>query len=317
MDLRAGICTGRVCHKRGSRPAAIRLFALACCVLLPVLFYLPSGFANTYKRGYTRCNDFQDVAGFYKTSPTESNYAVAYAGCLLARNAGDDVRALLMLEAEASRGNVGAAYWLALYTATGGTMNIAVDWESENYNEALLAFGRVIHLINQIANYPKGELNPEYFHHYELKSYHYLVFFSYLKFLKGLDGSDNLHLLQSPTYTGDRNLNLYPKYSSYTLHSLEQIIENAKICAALPEKRHFKNLMYKKITLHCRKTIDYVQKILYLERERLALLNNPACARDIEACSDYQEVLYGKMVPLLDEAAEETNKVWDMTDADF
>ena len=62
-------------------------------------------------------------------------------------------------------------------------MDIAVDWDSENYNETLLAFGRVIHLINQIVDYPKGELNPEYAHQYELKSHHYLVF-SPIQYLK-------------------------------------------------------------------------------------------------------------------------------------
>ena len=63
MDLRAGIYTGRVCSKRGSRPAAIWRFALACCALLPVLFYLPSSFADDYKRGSTVCNDFERIAG--------------------------------------------------------------------------------------------------------------------------------------------------------------------------------------------------------------------------------------------------------------
>ena len=239
MNLRAGICTGRICSKRGSRPAAIRRLALACCVLLPVLFYLPSGFANVYERGRILCNDFQDAAELYRITPTD--YAVAYAFCLLARNAGDDVRALSMLEAEASRGNVGAAYWLALYTATGGSMKTS-DWDSHNYNEAFHAYGRVIHLINQIVDYPKGWLNPEYDHQYELYSYHYLVLFSYLQYVKGLSGSHRSYLFQSTTYTGDRNLALYPQYSPYTLHNLEKTIENAKNCSHLSLKRHFNKL---------------------------------------------------------------------------
>ena len=316
MNLRAGICTGRICSKRGSRPAAIRRLALACCALLPVLFYLPLGFANVYERGFILCDDFQDAAESYKITPTESNYAVAYAMCLLARNAGDDVRALSMFEAEASRGNVGAAYWLALYISTGGTL-VFTDSDSNSYDGSFHAYGRVIHLINQKVNYPEGWANPEYAHQYELHAYQNLVFHSYRNFYVGLNGSHDSYRLQSPTYAGDRNLNLYPQYNSYTLHSLEQTIENAKICASLPKKRHFNKLLYKKTTLHCRMMTDYVQKILSLEKERLTLLDNESCKRDIEVCSKYQEVVYSKMVPLMEERNKEEEKIFSMTDGDF
>ena len=285
---------------------------LAVLAVVAFLVYQPSAFANVYTKGYIHCDDFQDTANLYKTTPTGSNYAVAYAMCLLARNAGDDVKALTIFEAEADRGNVGAAYWLAIYTATGGTMDIASDHDSNNYNEALHAYGRVIHLINQKVNYPKGELHPEYAHQYELHSYSNLVSFSYFKFLDGLDGNDNSYLLQSPSYAGDRKLKLYPKYSPYTVDSLRQVTENAEICTNLPKKRHFEKLMYYKVTVHCGMMLDFSKRMLPLERKRLALLNDPSCARDIEACSAYRDVLFNQIFPLIENRKKQEKKIWNM-----
>lgn len=284
---------------------------LAFLAVVAFLVYQPSAFANVYERGYILCDDFQRIAGRYKTTPTESNYAVAYAGCLLARNAGDDIRAISILEAEASKGNVGAAYWLAMYTSTGGTMEIKKR-DSNSYEEAFHAYGQVIHLINQKVNYPKGELHPEYAHQYELHSYSNLVLFSYLKFLDGLAGSDNSYLLQSASYTGDRNLNLYPKYSPYTLHNLEQVIENAQICANLPQKRHFEKLLYYRVTFHCRMMLDFAQRMLPLERKRLTLLNNLSCARDTEICSEYQEVVFSQIIPLIKDRKKQEKRIRNM-----
>ncbi len=284
---------------------------LAVLAVIAFLVYQPSASANVYKRGYITCDNFQRIAGKYKTTPTESDYAVAYAFCLLARNAGDDVKALTILEAEADRGNVGAAYWLAIYTATGGTMVIKKR-DSDSYNEAFHAYGRVIHLINQIVNYPKGMANPEYAHQYELHSYSNLVLFSYLKFLDGLNGSDNSFLLRSPSYTGDRNLKLYPKYSPYTLDSLKQVVENAEICANLPQKKHFEKLLYYRVTSHCRMMLDFTRKMLPLEKKRLTLLNDPSCARDIETCSAYREVFFDQVIPLMENRKKQEKKIRNM-----
>ena len=275
---------------------------------------LPAAFANDYKRGLIHCDDFQDTADLYKTAdpadPIDSGYFVAYAICLLARNVGDDVRALNMLEVEAKKGDVTAAYILALYTATNGTFD---NGKWDNYREAFHAFGRVIHIINQKVNYPEGWADPEYADQYELLSYRFLVIFAYRQFLGGVNGSHNSYRLQSPTYAGNRDLRLRPKYSPYTLHNLQLTIENAEICSSLIMKEHFEKLLYLQTVRYCELMKGYAQRILPLETKRLALLENDSCARDVEVCSEYQEVVYQGIAPLVRERGKETKKVWSMT----
>ena len=59
------------------------------------------------------------------------------------------------------------------------------------------------------------------------------------KFMKGAQGTDNMYLLRSPSYEGERDLNTYPKYSPYTIDSLEQMIKFADQCLALPPSGTF------------------------------------------------------------------------------
>ena len=277
---------------------------------------LPAAVATDYERGFFRCGDFEDTAGLYKTTPTESGYAVSYARCLLARGDGDDVRALNMLEVEAKNGHVSAAYLLALDIATNGAEN-GKKWDRNSYKEAFHAFDRVMHLINlQQDSYPKGMAHPEHRNQYELHAYYYLVLFAYRQFTNGLDTSHKSHLIRSPTYTGnkeDLKLKLYPQYSSYTQHNLKSTIENAEICAKLPMKDHFEKLLYLQTVSYCNLMKNYIQKIRPLEKERLALLEDESCARDIEVCSEYQEVVHDRMAPLVRERIKETEKIWNMT----
>jgi len=294
-----------------ARPAALRrAAAVVLALLLAGLCYPLSGFANTYIRGHLECGNFQRIAGKYKTSPTSSELAVAYAMCLLARNAGEDVKALTLMKAEADKGDVAAAYWLAMYAGTGGTLDI--NKNQDNYEEARHGFAQVIHTINLKPVYPEGMSDPEYTNQYELHSHNKLVVFSYLKFLYGFIGSNNSYRLQSPTYTGDRDLELYLEYSPYILGNLKQFIENAEICANLPRKDHFNRLLYYKVTLQCRMMLDFAKKILPVERERQALLNRDSCARDVVACSDYQDVLREEIIPSVIARNKEEARIWEL-----
>lgn len=75
-----------------------------------------------------------------------------------------------------------------------------------------------------------------------------------------------MHLLRSPSYEGDRDLNTYSNYAPYTIDSLDQMIAFADQCTTLPMKRHFKPRVYKKTKANCQVFKDAATKILPLER---------------------------------------------------
>ena len=283
-------------------------------MLRPILFlffllYLPFSFANTYNRGKLECEDFQKSEKLYNSEPDPNrNYATGYALCILARG-GEDLRAISLLEREAhQRNNVSAAHLLAFYLKSGGQMNAHI--ESNNLNKALQAYAKVLHLINIQPDYPEGFVITEINEQHELNSYLSLADISFEKYITGLSGSDNAHLLQSPTYEGDRDLDLHSEQSPYTLDSLEQTIEKAEICANLPKKAHFQSLYYSQVTEYCAIIKRISAELLPLERERLTLLQDQSCAQDIEQCSEYQEVFFKKIKPLIQEYYKELARIF-------
>ncbi len=60
----------------------------------------------------------------------------------------------------------------------------------------------------------------------------------------GVTGDRNRRLLESPSYTGPRDINTYPEYSTSMLDSLNEIVEHAEVCLAVPYKRHFDGIFY-------------------------------------------------------------------------
>ena len=268
-------------------------------------------FANSYERGDYSCDDFQKAEKNYQIKPT-GGYAVDYALCLLARNQGDDVRALTILDSEIAKGHVSAARDKAVYITTGGTMNQR-KLDERNYNEALQAYGKILLLINIKPDYPEGFLFTELKEQHELEAYFYMVYIYYFKFLAGLNGTENALFLQSPTYKGKRDLKLHSKYQPYTIDSLEKTIEHAGRCANLPRKQHFKYLRYKKTIIYCRVMEEYARQLIVMERERLTLLNNKSCTRDIKACSDYQTLIQNKIDPFITKKEKEANSAWLIT----
>lgn len=286
-------------------------------LMLAVLFlfcllYLPLSFANTYSKGSLTCDDFQKSEKLYNSeSDIGGHYAAAYAICLLARG-GEDVRAVSILERAANHDNsVPAAHFLAKYLRSGGKWNAHI--ERNNLNEALQAYAKVLHLIEIQGDYPEGfviELSKQY----ELNSYLNLANLSFEKYLAGLIGTHNAHLLQSPTYEGEwgRDLDLYPEHSPYTLDSLERTIERGEICASLLKKAYYQSLYYSQATEYCKMTKRIAEELLPLERERLTLLEDQSCAQDVEQCSEYQEVSFEKIKPLVQKFYAETKRIFDL-----
>ena len=135
----------------------------------------------------------------------------AYASCLLIRGE-DDVQALNILESLAFKHNdVHAAYTIADYTASGGTLDTST-LEENNFDEALLAYGRVLFLIDRHSRYPYPYFTvTEWDEQKELGAYRSWVFIQYLRFYYGALGHYNWHLRQSPSYEGDRKFKHLPQ----------------------------------------------------------------------------------------------------------
>ena len=285
----------------------VRLLPAVLAAGLAASLATPPAFANSYKRGDASCPDFQK----YEMKYQKGGSAVAYALCLLTRG-GEDIKALNILDSEIRKGRVDAARDKAVYITTGGTMEQR-NLDDKKYNEALQAYEQVLLLINLKPDYPKGFEGTEEKEQHELEAYYYMVHISYMKFLAGLNGTHNAHLLRSPSYKGDRNVKLHPKHQPYIIDNLKKTIEHAGRCADLPRKSHFEPLRYKRTTLWCRVMKGYVKELVPLERQRLTLLENKSCARDIKQCSEYQEVLWKKIAPLIVKREKESKSTWHIT----
>ena len=268
---------------------------------------------DNYKKGDLICNDFQNSERNYKSDPT-GGYATDYAWCLIVRG-GEDLRAISILEDERDVNNVGAAHLLALYIATGGTMK-HYQLDKNNYDKAFHAYAQTLHLINHQPDYPEGFWFSEDGWQHELTAYRYMVYISYNRYIDGLNASTNSRLLQSPTYQGNRDKEYYPQYSPYTLNSLAQTIEQAGICANLPLKPHFQPKRYRQTIEYCRVSKRIAEELSILEGERLTLLNDENCARDINKCSEYDKLLLQGIKPLAKEQQSESSRIWELTPAD-
>ena len=187
--------------------------------------------------------------------------------------------------------DVNAAYTIADYTATGGTLDTS-KLKSNNFDEAPLAYGRVLFLIDRHPRYLYPYLTvTEWDEQKELGAYYSWVLIQYLRFNYGIQGHHSWHLRQSPSYEGDRNLETHPKYSPYTIDSLNQTIEMAERCASLPLKRHYQPDHHQRVRAYCRLIKETSQTLLPMERERLRLLNIESRKRDLPKCKDYDEII--------------------------
>ena len=205
--------------------------ALAMLLLEPL-----AALADNYERGNYSCIGFAEMEQLYRSDPEDVYNQLAYAHCLLAIG-GQDHDALGILHNIADgdhRARVEAAFMIAEYVGTGGTFGDVID--ENNINEAIQAYVKVVFLINLAPDYPAGNEIFEEEGQTELRSRYRLPLLYFQKFRYGAAGTDNIHLLRSSTYSGDRNLKTYPDYAPYTVNSLERAVEFADKCLALPLK---------------------------------------------------------------------------------
>ena len=246
----------------------------------------------------------------HRSDPEEINGRIGYALCLLTR--GDDSQGMAILQnivdhsTEPER--VKAAWMVANYISTGGTFEDTVD--KDNINEAIKAYGRVIFFISLDPNYSYTNDLYEEEAQIELTTHYRFPLLYFKKFTKGATGTYYMHLLSSPSYNGDRDLNTYPEYSPYTIDSLEKMIEFADQCLALPLKRHFQSSSYRNYKAGCRVLKEAAQDILPLERQRLVLLDTDSCGNDLPLCSEHQEIKQ-EIVSIVTQANSEIREIFN------
>ena len=264
--------------------------------LLSLSSLIPSVFADNYYRGNYSCEGFKEMEQLYRSDPESIPLRKGYAHCLITK--GEDSEGMSILYHIADRHNdVKAAWVIAEYIHSGGTFEDRID--KHNINEAIEAYGRVVFFISLDPHYPQnGNDIYEAESQMELRTNYRLPLLYFTKFKKGAVGTENIHLLRSPSYERDGDLDTYPKYNLYTMDSLEQMIKFADQCLALPPKRHFQSEAYGKIKAGCQVFKEAATALFPLEQQRLVLLATDSCSDDLPQCAEYYE-LRAEMVSII------------------
>ena len=271
-------------------------------LILGLSWYCCSGFATYYEVGGTPCYDFDGTEKEYYDQINDPDPFVSvilvYAGCLLVKgqatnNQSDIYKGLdIFYNLADNYSNVVANYYLAVYYYNGGTFKYV---SNENLYLAADYFSRVLALIDRHVNYPAGTMyiSWEKTGNIELPSYYNLPRIYMKAFYLGAYGDYNQRLLNSPTYDGDRDLDVYAKYNKDMMGNIDLAIELARNCKNLPMKSHFhvdEFYKYKKACALYEETSILMKEIQW---KRLALLNENRCREDVfsEECHTELEVL--------------------------
>ncbi len=275
-----------------------------------ILIFMMIGFTlNAYAN--PACQEWEEE---YHYSPESKADMMNYAHCLIFN--GGKEKALAFIQDLDNQGYIPGAFYMAKY--------IQHQWnygtrDYEQLNETIVAYLRVISLIEGTFDYPRfnGQnfdtvlLWHEQTDQMELNS-HYQVPMTYFdKFGSGAEGIYNLYLMQSPNYNGERNLNTYPTYNLYTEDSLEKTIEHANRCLSLPMKDYFIEELYRFYQSACQVLKDSAQALLPLEGERLSLLNKRSCRDALPDCQEYNDLLEEEIIPIIKKAYDELDVIFN------
>ena len=236
-----------------------------------------SSLATEYVRNELICTDFEDTEKVYKRDPESVHLQIGYGMCLIARGHDDfkdDFKGLKFWHDAADiHKDVHAAFLIAKYIETKGTFDTG-PYDKDKLNEIIKAYLRVLLYINLTPNYPGGRyILYEDESQIELLSRFSVPFYYYNKFVHGVRYSENAKLLTSPSYKGDRDLDIgyahtFGDYVTHTHNSLKSAIEYGDECAGLPMKGHFKPDFYSNFTTACRIIADLARELLPLEFKR-------------------------------------------------
>ena len=254
--------------------------------LILVLFFSFSSWAKTDRRGERGCN-FSKAKKTYEQDSKDLGNQYTYAACLVIK--GEDINGLARLYHLADyQSSVSASFFLAEYLGTDGRFRSPAT--EKNLDEAIQYYLHTQAIIALIPNYPE----PDYFFHernYQIELYS--VFYPselYLwKYRLGTLGDYTKHLLQSPSYQGNRT-KTHPKYNTLMRDSLNKAVYHAEQCANLPQKRHFDPKLYKATIEVCHLIKELALTLMPLEKKRQEILQQAHC-KDLnrDNCPEYYE----------------------------
>ena len=282
------------------------MFVSLCLIIL--LSSIPISMSDSYYRGTYRCESFQNTEDLYRSDPNSIYLRIEYAGCLLVR--GDDTEALSILHDIAYQHNsVKVAHVIAEYIETGGIFD-RTTVDDDNIDEAIEAYRKVLSFIDLNPEYPENEyMNDEEQKLIDLISHYSIPKLYFHRYLKGAQGTDSFHLLRSPSYAGDGDLNTYPAYAPYTMESLNNMLRFSNICTSLPFKGFHEKGGYDRHMNACRALKEASIELLPLEEERLVLLGTESCTSDITKCVDHRRI-EGQMVIIIKDLITKINEIF-------
>lgn len=227
---------------------------------------------HNYRRGKRVCTDESEERFKYDSEDLDNRYF--YASCLVIK--GEDSKGLPMLYILADQhSHVLASDFLANYLRTDGRFELPLTHVA--VDESIKYYMRSQVLIKLMPHYPEPYEFIERNSQIELNSIYYVPHLYLLKYNIDSVGDLQAHLLQSPSYEGDRNIDTYPKYNTYMRDSLNNVIRYAGECANLPQKEHFNVRRYQATTESCRLMRDLAVTLLPLEEKRQEILRQPHC----------------------------------------
>ena len=277
-----------------------------------VLGLSTAGWGNYYQKGRHVCDDLQEAERLHKAEPEEVDDQIYYAGCLSLHKDPAKVHEGMnrFHHILNTKEHAFAALFIAEFIESGGDFEIPID--IDKINEAILAYGKVLAIINRNPRYPRGRPIDyrvyEKYHQMELRAYYRIPNLYMNKFARGFYGLHNKYLLTSPNYKGNRNLSTYSKYSLYTQDSLGKAIQRANSCSSLQIKSHFNLKRYEYSKRACQIVKEAAILLQPLEERRLVLLATESCRRDLPNCGEYNEI-YGQMNNIMAEKSSELNNL--------
>ena len=277
-------------------------------VVLSISLFSFSSWGNYYKKGRHVCDDLQEAKQLYTSNPKIVSYEIAYAGCLAINGDSATINEGMnrFHHILNTKEHAFAALFIAEFVESGGDFELPID--IDKINEAILAYGKVLAIINRDPQYPYGRpINYrvyEKYHQMELRAYYHIAMLYRDRFSTGFKGLHNYHLLTSPRYNGNRNLPTHPKYKLHTQESLYKVIESANRCSSLPQKSHFKLNRYQYSKRACEILKEEATLLQPLEEKRLVLLATESCRRDLPNCGEYNE-LHQQMDSIMEKSFSE------------
>ena len=284
-----------------------------------VFLFSSLSWANYYKQGRAICGNFEEVKQNYESDPKDTEWQMVYAECLIIK--GEVTGDQAIVQDGLARLNwlvdhlndVPSAFFLGAYYETDGT------FDKKSYDHIDKAIHYYLRTLELISLYPEYPWEPYYrvweeADQMEIKANYYVPMFYLKKFIRGVIGSYTQALLESETYTGDRDLNTYPEHSPYTESSLREVVEHANFCLSLPLKPHFDPNRYPKYKKACQVLKDMALKLQSMEEERLYILAQNHCRVDLEnSCPEYH-LLADEMKTIIISGSSETRKLLNPPD---